>query len=693
MNWAFVLTTLSVVAVSLSALIAAAPPATPFVQLAGSNGKIAFASDRDGNYEIYVTNADGTNPIRLTMNQAEDFDPAWSPDGTKLAFISDRDGNQEIYVMNADGSNQTRLTSNSAGEFDPTWSPDGSKLAFTSDRDSNEEIYVMSATGGGQTNLTQNEANDAFPAWSPDGAKLAFTSDRDIDFEIYLMGADGGNQTNVSRNDADDAFPAWSPDGAQLAFASDRNGRYEIYLMNADGGNQMRLSGSSREETVPAWSPDGTKLVFMAGDLVGGQIINNDIFVISAAGSGRTNITNNSADDIYPDWQRLTATPTPTPMPASVQFGQATYSFSEGAGSALITVTRTGDTSGAATVNYMTIDDPAAIRCDVVNGTAYARCDYATTVDTLRFAAGEMLKTFAISLINDAHVEGNETFQLRLSEPAGVTLGTQNTATVTITDNDTVGAANPILTTPFFVRQHYLDFLSREPEAGEPWSAILNNCPDPFNLDPRSASAQCDRILVSSSFFGSPEFRLKGFYVFIHYRVAFDRLADYSEIVSDMRSVTGQTPADTSARRAQFPVSFTQRAEFRQRFDALSDTAFVAALLDRYGLQSVTTPDPANPEGGAKVTLTRADLVSRLGSGALTRAQVLRTVVESDEVSAAEFNRAFVAMQYYGYLRRTPEPGGFNDWLDAIGRRGESPRVMVNGFMNSQEYRLRFGQP
>ncbi|MDQ3755836.1 MAG: DUF4214 domain-containing protein, partial [Acidobacteriota bacterium] len=426
-----------------------------------------------------------------------------------------------------------------------------------------------------------------------------------------------------------------------------------------------------------------------------GQIINNDIFVISASGSGRTNITNNSADDIYPDWQRLAATPTPTPTPASasVQFGQATYSFGEGVGSALITVTRTGDTSGAATVNYMTIDDPAAIRCDVVNGTAYARCDYATTVDTLRFAAGEMLKTFAISLINDAHVEGNETFQIRLSEPTGATLGTQNTATVTITDNDTAGAANPILTTAFFVRQHYLDFLSREPEASEPWSAILNNCPDPFNLDPRSASAQCDRIQVSFSFFGSPEFRLKGFYVFIHYRVAFDRLAEYSEIVSDMRAVTGQTPADTSARRAQFPVFFAQRAEFRQRYDALSDTAFVAALLDRYGLQSITTPEPANPEGGVKVVLTRADLVSRLGSGALTRAQVLRAVVESDEVSAAEFSRAFVAMQYYGYLRRMPEAGGYQSWLNHLAVNPNDSRTMVNGFMNSPEYRLRFGQP
>ena len=252
---------------------------------------------------------------------------------------------------------------------------------------------------------------------------------------------------------------------------------------------------------------------------------------------------------------------------------------------------------------------------------------------------------------------------------------------------------NPIDRAELFVRQHYLDFLSREPEAGEPWSAILNNCPDPFNTDPNSPSASCDRIQVSASFFLSPEFRLKGSYVFTFYRVAFDRLADFSEIIPDMQSVTGQTPADTSARRAAFPLSFVQRQEFRTRFDHLSDAAFVDALLGRYGLSAITTPDPQQPEGERKVVLTRAELTSRLESGALTRAQVLRAVVESDEVSAAEFNRAFVAMQYYGYLRRTPEPTGYNVWLNYLRARPGDFRTMVNGFVNSTEYRMRFGQP
>jgi hypothetical protein len=121
-------------------------------------------------------------------------------------------------------------------------------------------------------------------------------------------------------------------------------------------------------------------------------------------------------------------------------------------------------TSGAASVSYQTIDDPAQVRCDVFNHTAYARCDYATTVCTLNFDAGETLKTFSIPIIDDSYAEDNETFSIALSNPTGATLGSPATAIVTIIDNDTVNGPNPIFTTPFFVRLHYLD--SRDADAG-----------------------------------------------------------------------------------------------------------------------------------------------------------------------------------------------------------------------------------
>ena len=132
----------------------------------GTNGKIIFASDRDGNKEIYVMDADGSNQTRLTTNSSLDVEPSWSPNGSKIAFNSDRDGNKEIYVMNADGSNATRLTNNDSLDADLSWSPDGSKIVFNSNRgDNSKEIYVMDADGSNQTRLTNNSAADFPPNW------------------------------------------------------------------------------------------------------------------------------------------------------------------------------------------------------------------------------------------------------------------------------------------------------------------------------------------------------------------------------------------------------------------------------------------------------------------------------------------------------------------------------------------------
>jgi hypothetical protein len=128
-------------------------------------------------------------------------------------------------------------------------------------------------------------------------------------------------------------------------------------------------------------------------------------------------------------------------------------------------------------------------------------------------------------------------------------------------------------------------------------------------------------------------------------------------------------------------------------FGALSNGDYVSALFARYGLSSVTARDPAQPDLGAKLTLTQTELVNGLAAGALTRAQLLRAVADSDQVFAAELNKAFVAMQYYGYLRRTPEEAGYNDWLDYLNEHPQDYREMVRGFVDSVEYRMRFGRP
>src|SRR2546430_195182 len=135
---------------------------------------LAFTTNRDGNDEIYVVDAAGTDVLNLSHNAANDDWPSWSPDGSKIAFHSDRDGNFEVYVMNTDGTGLVDLTNSTANEAFPAWSPDGSKIAFGSDRDGNDDVYVMNADGTGVLNLTHNPAFDGYTvAWRPTGAAHA----------------------------------------------------------------------------------------------------------------------------------------------------------------------------------------------------------------------------------------------------------------------------------------------------------------------------------------------------------------------------------------------------------------------------------------------------------------------------------------------------------------------------------------
>jgi Tol biopolymer transport system component len=260
-------------------------------------GRIAFASKRDGNWEIYVMNTDGSGQINLTNNPADDRWPSWSPDGKRIAFASNRDGNWEIYVMNADGSGVTRLTNNPGGNFDPSWSPDGRHIAFSSRRDVSLEIYVMNADGSGVTRLTNNPAEDAEASWSPDGKRIAFVSNRDGNWEIYVMNADGSGQINLTNNPAEDDLPSWSPDGRRIAFASNRDGNWEIYVMNADGSGVTRLTNNPADDGWPSWSPDGKRIAFISE-----RDGNQEIHVMNADGSEVTRLTSNSAEDRYPSW-------------------------------------------------------------------------------------------------------------------------------------------------------------------------------------------------------------------------------------------------------------------------------------------------------------------------------------------------------------------------------------------------------
>ena len=362
---------------------------------------------------------------------------------------------------------------------------------------------------------------------------------------------------------------------------------------------------------------------------------------------------------------------------SGIRLSASAFSPSEGVNALTITVNRFGDVSGPASVNYATSDTAGLTGCTVVNGKASERCDYGTTVGTLRFAGGETSKSFLIPIVDDALVEGNETFTVTLSDAIGVTLGTPQTATITIVDNDAAPATqNPIDGVEPFVTQQYIDFLGRLPDTigFANWVATLNGCPNGGfgEFD----NPGCDRAHVSAGFFLSEEFQGRGYWAYRFYEVALDRRPTYAEFVPDMVRVGGaQSPASEALSKAAYTTDFIQRPEFKARYDSLSNAAYVNAL-----------------EANAEVTLAdKALIIQALDQNNTTRAQVLREIVESQAVADRFFNRAFVTMQYFGYLRRDPDTIGFQNWLNTLNADPNNFRHMIFGFIYSTEYRQRFG--
>ena len=254
----------------------------------GLEGTIVFESQRNGYWDVFVMNADGTDQRQLTDNTSEDRSPSWSPDGTRIVFNSDRDGYWDVFVMNADGTDQRQLTDNTSEDRSPAWSPDGTRIVFESDRDGYWDVFVMNADGTDQQQLTDNGNYDGVPGWSPDGTRIAFTSDRDGDYEIFVMEADGTGQQQITNNTSADWSPSWSPDGTRIVFASDRDGEFEVFVMEADGTGQRQITNNTSTDLGPSWSPDGTRIVF-ASDRDG----EFEVFVMNADGTNQQQLTSN----------------------------------------------------------------------------------------------------------------------------------------------------------------------------------------------------------------------------------------------------------------------------------------------------------------------------------------------------------------------------------------------------------------
>ncbi len=272
------------------------------------SGRIVFISNRDGDFEIYVMDADGGNQTRLTYSEGMDAEPAWSPDGRLIAFYSERDGNAEIYLMNADGSDQRRLVRHPKGDFSPAWSPDGRYIAFDSNREGALDLYATNLDGTELLRITADpEETDSYPHWSPDGKEIAFHSTRgDENREIYVVSVEGGEPRRLTDNPALEWLPTWSPDGSLLAFWSTREGQWEMYLMEPDGSNQRRLNRAPARMEMPrgggavsrmAWSPDGRFIAF--NSFRDGRY---DIYVMNADGTEARQLTEGQGHNWDPDW-------------------------------------------------------------------------------------------------------------------------------------------------------------------------------------------------------------------------------------------------------------------------------------------------------------------------------------------------------------------------------------------------------
>ena len=384
----------------------------------------------------------------------------------------------------------------------------------------------------------------------------------------------------------------------------------------------------------------------------------------------------------------------------------ASYTAGENVGSVQLSAVRTGSTSGAATVNYATSDTAGANNCNVLNsGVANSRCDYEITVGTLKFAAGETSKTILIPVIDDAYAEGSESLTVTLSNATGASLGSPNVATVTINDNETTTGTNPINQAGFFVRLHYIDFFTREPDAGGLafWTNQITSC----STD--QACLELKRINVSAAFFLSIEFQETGYLVERTYRVAYGNATGTStfggthplsvpvirlnEFLPDTQQigrgvVVGQTGWEQvlENNKQAFMNEFVQRTRFTTAYPGtMTPSQYVDAL-------NVNA-------GNALSTTERNQLISDLTGGAKTRAQVLRAVAEDADLNTAEFNRAFVLMQFYGYLRRNPNDApdsdytGYDFWLGKLNQfNGNFVNAeMVKAFIVSGEYKQRFG--
>jgi hypothetical protein len=572
-------------------------PQTPALK---ANGKIAFTSDRDGNPEIYVTNGDGTEQVRLTNNPGMDDSPAWSPDGRRIAFLSQKaSGGYAIKLMNADGTGQGELTTISFEEncqqhcaqgLGLRWSPLGTKIAFAERVGGVEyDIFTINVDGSNRVNLTNDPAFDFEPSWSPDGSRILFVSSRDPFLTMHTMNADGSDVRALpSDGEFWDLAPDWSPRGDRIVFLVDSEYFLPgLYTANADGSNRQPFDGCgpgfcNQHRYNPMWSPDATKIVFQVEIAFSHD---TQLYVKNVSGGGVTRLTNTKLRNYHPSWGPSPTTPT--------------------------------------------------------------------------------------------------------------------------------GCWNPIDCADSFVRQHYRDFLNREPDAPGLafWADNITTCSNPAGRTSSQTEAECidqQKVTTSAAFFLSPEFQYTGYFVYRLYKGSLikngaGRFPTYQEFLRDVRQVASGiiqnnqlSAATIEQNKKTFAEAFTQRAEFRNLYDPLSNFDYVERLFHTTGVNVSAQEKQVLVDGLNNQTETRASVLQKVVDGAVVLAEGNHqfTTPYGRAFYEKEFNAAFVQMEYFGYLQRDPDAAGYQHWLDKLNLYGNYiDAEMVRSFIASPEYRARFGQP
>jgi Calx-beta domain/Beta-propeller repeat/Domain of unknown function (DUF4214) len=539
-----------------------------------------------------------------------------------------------------------------------------------SDNDIGFEIALDSV---GSAHVTGVARSTNFPTANAFQSTLKGTSDAFVtkfnaagtafSYSTYLGGTADDSGNGIAVDSAGNAYVAGGTSSTDFPLVNPIQGTmagvFDVFLTKFNvGGSALTYStyfGGSGGDTALAVAVDSANSMYMTGRTASTNF--PTLNPVQSANAGGTQ-----------DAFVMKISDPPAPVTSTVQFQQATYDVTEDVTFVTVKVTRTGDTSTAANVDYAT--------SDVV---ALQRTDYTIAIGTLRFAAAETEKNLNILINEDSYLEGRETFNITLSNPTGnASLGANPSTTLRITDDATEPSTNVIDDAQIFVGQHYHDFLNRQADAGglAYWTNEITKC----GAD--QACINSRRIGVSAAFFIEMEFQDRGAFVHYLYRAGLGRRPMFLEFTRDRSFLTagGNVAADMQT----LATDFVQRAEFTTKYGlGLSRDQFVDALL--LNVQQTS---------GVNLTSRRNELLAEYDAGAnqtQSRARVLLRLVGYTEYKQAEYNRAFVLAQYFGYLRRDPDEDGYQFWLNILNNVAPNNyRAVVCAFITSTEYQQRF---